>query len=68
VSDPGARRAWRLAAALALVVVATVMVLVEPFPQRAVLVSLTRTHGIDAGDLPAVGLYLLAGVLALWPA
>jgi len=67
VSDPGARRAWRLAAALALVV-ATVMVLVEPFPQRAVLVSLTRTHGIDAGDLPAVGLYLLAGVLALWPA
>jgi len=68
VSDPTTRRAWRLAAALVLVVVATVMVLVEPFPQGAVLVSLTRTHGVDAGDLPAVGLYLLAGVLALWPA
>jgi hypothetical protein len=67
VSDPETWRAWRLAAALVLVVVATVMVLVEPFPQGAVLVSLTRTHGVDAGDLPAVGLDLLAGVLALWP-
>jgi hypothetical protein len=67
VSDPSTRRARRLAAALVLVVVATVMVLVEPFPQGAVLVSLTRTHGVDAGDLPAVALYLLAGVLALWP-
>ena len=68
MSGPETRRAWRLAAALALVVVATVMVLVEPFPQGAVLVSLTRTHGVDADDLPAVGLYLLAGVLVLWPA
>ena len=67
MSDPTTRRAWRLAAAMVLVV-ATVMVLVEPFPQGAVLVSLTRTHGVDAGDLPAVGLYLLAGVLVLWPA
>jgi len=68
MSDPRTRRDWRLAAALVLVGVATVIVLVEPFPQGAVLVSLTRTHGVDAGDLPAVGLYLLAGVLALWPA
>jgi hypothetical protein len=68
VSDPTTRRARRLAAALVLVVVATVMVLVEPFPQGAVLVSLTRTHGVDAGDLPAVALYLLAAVLVLWPA
>ena len=68
MSDPTTRQARRLAAALVLVVVATVMVLVEPFPQGAVLVSLTRTHGVDAGDLPAVGLYLLAGVLVLWPA
>ena len=68
MSDPTTRQARRLAAALMLVVVATVMVLVEPFPQGAVLVSLTRTHGVDAGDLPAVGLYLLAGVLVLWPA
>jgi hypothetical protein len=33
-----------------------------------VLVSLTREHGVDAGDLPAVALYLVAGFLALWPA
>ena len=68
MSDPTTRRAWRLAAARVLVVVATVLVVVEPVPPGAVLVSLTRTHGVDAGDLPAVGLYLLAGVLALWPA
>jgi hypothetical protein len=67
MSDPTTRRAWRRVAALVLVVVATVMVVVEPFPNGAVLVSLTRTHGVDVGDLPAVGLYLAAGVLALWP-
>ncbi|MGH2814221.1 MAG: hypothetical protein ACRDLC_03590 [Actinomycetota bacterium] len=48
-----------------LVVVATAMVVLEPFPNGAVLVTLTRTHGIDVGDLPAIVLYLVAGGIAL---
>ena len=46
-------------------VVATAMVVLEPFPSGAVLVTLTRTHGIDVGDLPAIVLYLVAGGIAL---
>jgi hypothetical protein len=60
------RRAVGLAAGLALVVVATGMVIIEPFPHGAVLLSLTREHGIDAGDVPAIALYLIAVLLALW--
>jgi hypothetical protein len=41
------------------------MVIIEPFPNGAVLVTLTRTHGIDVRDLPAIALYLVAGVIAL---
>ena len=55
----------RYAKAAALVVVATAMVILEPFPSGAVLVTLTRTHGIDVGDLPAIALYLVAGGIAL---
>jgi hypothetical protein len=51
--------------AAALVVVATAIVILEPFPSGAVLVALTRTHGIDVGDLPAIALYLVAGGIAL---
>jgi hypothetical protein len=50
------------------VVVAAVgvgLVVVEPFPKGAVLVSFTESHGIDAGDLPAIVLLLLAAWLAL---
>jgi hypothetical protein len=51
--------------AAVLVVAATAMVVLEPFPSGAVLVTLTRTHGIDVGDLPAIVLYLVAGGIAL---
>ena len=67
MSERATRRTWRRVAGLVLVIVATAMVVVEPFPSGAVLVSLTREHGVDAGDLPAVALYLVAGLLALWP-
>jgi len=40
------------------------MLVAEPFPKGAVLVSLTASHGVDAGDLPALGLLLVAGGLA----
>ena len=60
-----ASRRARYAVASVLVVVATAMVVLEPFPNGAVLVTLTRTHGIDVGDLPAIALYLVAGGIAL---
>jgi hypothetical protein len=67
MSKRSTQRTWRRVAGLVLVVVATAMVVVEPFPSGAVLVSLTREHGVDVGDLPAVALYLAAAFLALWP-
>jgi hypothetical protein len=44
---------------------AVLLVVAEPFPKGALLVSLTESHGIDAGDLPALGLLLVAGRLAI---
>jgi len=60
-----ASRPARCAVAAVLVVMATAMVILEPFPSGGVLVTLTRTHGIDVGDLPAIALYLVAGGIAL---
>jgi hypothetical protein len=41
------------------------MVVVEPFPKGVVLLSLTATHGLDTGDLPALALLLAALWLAI---
>ena len=49
-----------------LVVIATAMVIIEPFPHGATLLPLTHEHGVDAGDLPAIALYVVAALLALW--
>jgi hypothetical protein len=51
--------------AVALVAVAVGIMVVEPFPNGAVLVVLTRTHGVHAGDLPALALLLVAVWLAI---
>jgi hypothetical protein len=51
--------------ALVLAAVAIVLVVVEPFPNGAVLFSLTTTHGVDVGDLPALALLLVAVCLAI---
>ena len=59
-----ARRRKRLLA-LALAVLAVLLVVVEPFPKGEVLVSLTEAHGVDAGDLPSLGLLVVAGWLAI---
>jgi hypothetical protein len=37
----------------------------NPFPKGTVLLSLTSTLGVDAGDLPAVVLLLVAVRLAI---
>jgi hypothetical protein len=46
---------------LALVLAAVAgLVVVEPFPKGKVLLSLTHTHGVDTGDIPALGMMLVA--------
>jgi hypothetical protein len=59
-----ARRRRRLLA-VALAVLAVLLVVAEPFPKGALLVSLTESHGIDAGDIPALALFFVAGWLAI---
>lgn len=57
-------RSIRRVLALALATAAVTMIVVEPFPKGAVLVSLSEAHGVDAGDLPALALLLIAGWIA----
>ena len=64
MTAPQSARSRRRLLALVLVTVAACMLAAEPFPKGAVLLSLTESHGVDAGDLPAMVLLLLAGWLA----
>ena len=64
MSRPIQTRRRRLQALL-LAAVAVVLVVVEPFPKGIVLVTLTPTHGVDLGDLPALALLLVAACLAI---
>ena len=58
-------RRWRRLLALVLAAVAVGLVIVEPFPKGEVLLSLTSTHGVDTGDIPALALLLVAVSLAI---
>jgi hypothetical protein len=58
------RRRRRLLAVV-LAAVAVGLVVMEPFPKGVVLLSFSPTHGVDAGDLPAVAVLLLAAGLAI---
>jgi hypothetical protein len=60
-----APRPGRIALAAVLVVVATAIVVREPLPHGPVLLTLTREHGVETGDLPAVAMYLLAAWVLL---
>jgi hypothetical protein len=51
--------------ALVLAAVAVGLVVVEPFPKGKVLLSLTSTHGVDTGDIPALAMLLVAAYLAV---
>jgi hypothetical protein len=62
---PAANRNIRMVVAAVLAAVAVVAILVEPFPKGFVLFSITRRHGVDAGDLPAILLLLAAAWLAV---
>ena len=63
MTTPQSARSRRRLLALALVTVAACVLVTEPFPKGIVLVSLTESHGVDAGDLPALVLVVLAGWL-----
>jgi hypothetical protein len=64
IPTAAARRRRRLLA-LALAVGAVGLVVVEPFSKGKVLLSLTDTHGVDAGDIPALGMLLIAAYLVI---
>jgi hypothetical protein len=46
-------------------VVAIGLVVLEPFPKGKVLLSLTDTHGVDIGDIPALAMLLVAAHLVI---
>jgi len=50
----------RMVVAMLLVVMGVIAIIVEPFPKGFVLLAMTNEHGIDAGDLPAIGLMVFA--------
>ena len=60
---PSRRRRRLLAVALA--VVALGLLVLEPFPKGDVLLSLTPTHGLDTGDIPALAMLLVAAALVV---
>ena len=51
--------------ALAVAAVAIGLVVLEPFPKGEVLLSLTDTHGVDTGDIPALAMLLVAAYLVI---
>jgi MYXO-CTERM domain-containing protein len=58
------RRALLIAAAV-LAVLAVLWVVIEPIGKGDLLFSVSRDHGLDSDDLPAVGLLVLAGAAAV---
>ena len=62
---PVRSRPGRVALAVVLVVMAAAIVVLEPLPHGPVLLTLTRDHGVDSGDLPAVALLVLAAWIIL---
>jgi hypothetical protein len=65
MTRPRRSRPRRKVLAVVLAAVAIGMVVIEPFPEGVVLLSLTETHGVDAGDLPALALLLVAAWLTI---
>ena len=53
-------RSRRLRLAVGAAVVAVFWIVAEPLGKGPLLLPITRTHGIDAGDLPAIALLLYA--------
>jgi hypothetical protein len=60
---PAIRRCTRRIIVALLLLMAVIAIIVEPLPKGFVLLPITEKHGIDAGDLPAIGLILTAAWL-----
>ena len=65
MSRPTPSRRRRRPLALVLAAVAIGLVVVEPFPKGEVLLRLSRTHGVDSGDIPALVMLLIAACLTV---
>ena len=66
METPSRRATQRRILAFLLVVLAIGLVVGEAIPNGVVLVNITETHGVHAGDLPVLALLLAAGWLAVW--
>jgi hypothetical protein len=66
MGTPSRRATQRRILAFVLVVLAIGLVVVDAIPSGVVLLSLTATHGIHAGDLPLLALLVVASYLAIW--
>ena len=64
-TPPVQARPAQIVLAVVLVVAAAAIMVLEPLPHGPVLLTLTREHGVDTGDLPAVALLLLAAWVVL---
>jgi hypothetical protein len=58
-------RGRRRILALVLAALGVGLVVVEPFPKGKVLLSVTSTHGVDTGDIPALAMLLVAAHLVI---
>jgi hypothetical protein len=65
MSRPTRTSRQRRLLAIVLAAVAIGLLVVEPFPKGEVLLSLTPTHGVDSGDIPALAMLLVAAALAV---
>jgi hypothetical protein len=62
---PTRTRRRRRILALVLAAVAIGLVVAEPFSKGEVLLSLSHTHGVDTGDIPALAMLLVAAALVV---
>ena len=65
MSRPTPPHRQRRVLAFVLAALAIGLVALEPFPKGEVLLSLTTTHGVDTGDIPALAMLLVAAALAV---
>ena len=66
METPSRRGTQRKILAFVLVVLAIGLVVLQAIPNGVVLLTVTATHGVHAGDLPVLALLLAASWLDVW--